>query len=808
LESGAFLAVFKAYKTRHMFKSSFKTAWRNLIKNKAFSGINIAGLGLGMACSLLIFLWVQDEKNMDTFHAHGKNLYLVYERVMSGGKMEGGPWTPGLLARELKRQVPEIQYASGCWDNAEGLFDVGDKDLTMQGAYADSDFLKMFSYPVLEGTAGSALTGSNDIALSRKMATIFFGSPAAAIGKPIRYNNEATFRVSAVFEDVPASSSEKFDYLIDYNYLLRSITWLTNWIYRDPATYIQLRPDADPARVAARIKDFVNPYLKDDGSGYKTQLGLQRYDQKYLNGRYENGIPEGGRADYVRLFSLVAVFILLIACINFMNLATARSVRRAKEVGIRKTVGAPRLRLILQFMGEAMLLAFLAILLALTLAVLLMPAFNRLTGKALDLPFDSPVFWLQVTGLLLVTGVVAGSYPALFLSSLQPIKVLKGALKFSPGALNFRKGLVVFQFVLSIAFIVSTIVVARQVNFVQNANLGYDRENLVFIPFQGDLANRFDLFRQELSSLPGIQGVALSTQAPSQINRRFYDMDWEGKDPNQHLLGVHDGVGYDFVKLMGLKVVQGRDFSRDFPADTTRNNILINETLAKLTGYKQPIGKWLTFFQRRCTIVGVVKDFNLASLHEPIQPLVLYWAEKDGWGGALVRTRPGQTHEAIASMERVFKTLEPKFPFSYQFTDEEYQRLYNNEQTTGLLSSCFSLLAIIISCLGLLGLVIFATEQRRKEIGVRKVIGARVSDIVLLLSRDIVRLVLLATLIASPLAWLAMNRWLADFAYRAPLSWWIFVGAGAGAVLFALLTISFQTIRAALANPVSSLHSD
>ena len=800
-----------------MFTNYFKTAWRNLVRNKVFSGINIAGLGLGMACSLLIFLWVQDERNMDTFHAHGGNLYLVYERVISAGKMEAGPWTPGLLAEELKRQVPEIRYASGFWNNAEGLFEVGDKDLSMKGAYADSDFLKMFSYGMLEGTARSAgaegstptaLTGPDDIAISRKMATIFFGSPAAAIGRPIRYNNAATFRVSAVFEDVSANSSEQFDYLINWYYLFRTTTWLTNWIYRSPATYIELRPDADPARVAARIKDFVTPYLTGDGSGYKPELGLQRYDQKYLRGRYENGTPSGGRGDYVRLFSLVALFILLIACINFMNLATARSVRRAKEVGIRKTVGAARLRLIIQFMGEAMLLAFFAALLAMALAFVMLSAFNRLTGKVLTLPFGSPVFWLEVLGLLLVTGIVAGSYPALFLSSLQPIKVLKGALKFSPGALYFRKGLVIFQFVLSIGFIVSTIVVARQVNYVQKANLGFERENLVYIPFTGDLANRFGLFRQELGGLPGIQGVTLSTQAPSQIYRRFYDMDWEGKDPTQHFEGVHNGVGYGFVHLMGLQLVQGREFSPDFPADTSRNTILINEKLWKLTGYKNPIGKWLTFFQRRCTIVGVIKDFNLTSLHEPIQPLVLYFAEKDGWGGALVRTRPGQTPEAIASMERVFKQLEPKFPFRFLFTDEEYQRLYNNEQTTGMLSTCFSLLAIVISCLGLLGLVIFATEQRRREIGVRKVIGARVSDIVLLLSGDILRLVLLSSLIASPLAWLAMRRWLDDFAYRTAIPWWIFLGAGAGAVVFALLTISFQTIRAAMANPVKSLRND
>jgi putative ABC transport system permease protein len=429
-------------------------AFRNLRRNKAFSVINIAGLALGMACSLLIFLWVQDERRMDSFHEHSKDLYDVYERVFSAGKVEGAYWTPGLLARELKRRIPEIRYSSSYWNRGDdALFGVGEKNMSMQGAYADSDFLRIFSYPVLEGRAGAALAGRDDIAISRRMADNFFGSPAAAFGQSIRYDDVRSFRVSAVFEDVPANSAEKFDYLLNWDFALDTIGWLKDWMNRSPATFIQLQPNADPARVEEKIKGFIMPYLGHYGAGYHLELGLQRYDQKYLNATFRDGRPAGGRIEYVRLFSVVAVFILLIACINFMNLATARSIRRAKEVGIRKTVGAPRWALIGQFIGEAMLITFFAGLLALVLAALALPAFGRLTGKQLGLPWASPVFWIDLLCLLLATGFVAGSYPALFLSSLQPIKVLKGALRFSAGALFFRKGLVVFQFVLSIVWI-------------------------------------------------------------------------------------------------------------------------------------------------------------------------------------------------------------------------------------------------------------------------------------------------------------------------------------------------------------------
>ena len=791
-----------------MLRHYLLTAWRNLLRNKAFSAINIFGLALGLACSLLLFLWALDERSMDGFHANQKDLYDVYERVFEEGKVQAGPLTPGLLARELKRKVPEIKYATGFFlrNGREDLLSVGLKNLSLAGAYADSDFFKMFSYPLLEGTAASALAAPNDIALSRNTAESLFGSANAAFGKAVRVNQGREFRVTAVYENLSPQSSRPFAFLLNYPTLLSDIDWLKEFIYREPHTYIQLQPNADPARVEAKIKDFITPYLRDDGKGYRTELGLQPYSSMYLNSNYKNGYPQGGRIEYVRLFTVVAVFILLIACINFMNLATARAVKRAKEVGIRKAAGALRFPLISQFLGEAMLLTCFAVAAALVLVLLLLPAFNDLTGKQILFPIASPGFWIGITSLLIATGFVAGSYPALFLSSLRPVKVLKGVLKFSPGAVLFRKGLVVFQFILSIVLITGTIVIAQQVRYVRNKNLGYDKDNLVYIPFQGDLIDKYKTFKQELSLLPGIAAVTRSTNAPSHINTHFYDLAWEGKNPGSRVIALHNGIGYDYLDIMKIPVLEGRGFSRSYPTDSSA--VLINETAAKLIGYKDPVGKWITFFQQRKTIIGVVKDFHLRSLHDPIEPLVLYLAENTDWGYTLAKIEPGRTPLALAGMEKIFKQLEPGFPFRYYFSDEQYQRLYASDQTVSRISDIFSFLAITISCLGLLGLTIFTAEQRRKEIGVRKVIGARVADIVALLSSDIIRLVLAASLIATPFAWFLMDKWLQGFAYRITISAWIFIASTLAALLIALLTISYQALRAALANPVKALRSE
>jgi putative ABC transport system permease protein len=793
-----------------MFKNYFKTAWRNIIRNKAFSLINIFGLGLGMACSLLIFLWVQDERSIDAFHVNKASLYSVYERVSSEGKVEAGRATPGLLAAELKRNIPEIKYASGYWeDEVETLFSVGDRNFSYTGTYADSDFLKMFSYPLLVGTTSSALATPDDIAISREMATSIFGSPQAAVGKLIQFNNAHFFKVSAVFQDLPSNTSQHFDFVINWQYLLKAVDWLSNWASRSPQTFIQLQPGADAVAVEAKIKGFVTGYLPATyKTGYQVELGLQPLNEVYLRSVFKQGKPDGGRIEYVSLFSIVAIFILLIACINFMNLSTARSVKRAKEVGIRKTAGAIRARLIIQFMGEAMLLTFFAIIIALALTLLVLPYFNLLTAKHIVLPVMMPDFWLAIGGLLLATAFISGSYPALFLSSLNPVKVLKGALKFSPGALLFRKGLVVFQFAMSIVLITGTIFISRQLRYLQTKDLGFDRGNLVYMhfPYPQGLPSGFNVFKQQLLAMPGIKAVDYSQQPPSHTTYYTYNLNWSGKNPNTKAFAIHNGVGYDYFNLMGIQFSEGRAFSTDFSTDST--GIIINETALQMMGLKKPLGEQVTVGDERRTIIGVVKDFHFKSLHEPIEPLILFLNRDPNWGYLLVKTEAGKTRQGLAGMEKVFSQMERKFPFRYSFADEEYQKLYNAEMTVGKLGDSFSSLAIFISCLGLLGLTMFTAEQRRKEIGVRKVIGASVADIIGMLSKDILKLIALAAIIAIPVAWLAMRNWLQNFAYRVTISWWVFILAGGAALLIALATISYQAIKAALANPIKSLRSE
>jgi ABC-type antimicrobial peptide transport system permease subunit len=801
-----------------MFRNYFKTAIRNLWRNKAFSVINILGLSLGMAASLVIFLWVHDEYSVDSFHKNSANIYAVYEREFDNGKVNGALFTQGLLASELKKVTPEIEFASGFdnLSNHSGTFSVGEKIITLDGASADTDFFKIFDYTLLEGNPKSLLQNPDEIVISRRMAESFFGSASAAMNKSIRYNDNLNFRVSGVFENIPARSSDQFDYVLNWPFHLKDVDWLDRWIYRTPRTYLTLRAGTDPAKVEAKIKNFLSSYIEQNKSGgYRLELGLQRFDQMYLYSNFKNGIPSGGRIEYVRLFSVIAVFVLLIACINFMNLSTARSVKRAKEVGVRKTIGALRSSLIFQFIGEAIFFAFLAVVISILLVILILPEFNIVTGKQIVLPVFQLSFWIALLLLVLMMGFVAGSYPALFLSSFNPVKVLKGTLKISFGAVFFRKGLVVFQFALSILLIIGTMVISKQINFIQTRNLGFDRENLIYVPFQGDMAvHKYSVFKQELSGMPGIKAISRADQQPTTIHAHVYNSEWEGKDTNQKTVVIHTTVGYGYLKLMNLQLIEGQDFPEGFgDKDSLEDHpdkpgFIINESLLRLTGYKDPIGKPFGLFGVRGRIIGVVKDFHFNSLHDPIRPLVILLVDNLSWGYAIIRTNPGQTQQAIASIEKVYKELEPRFPFTYSFADVEYQHLYESEQIVGKLSSAFALLAIFISCLGVLGLVMFAAEQRAKEIGVRKVLGASEFRIFRMLASDFLRLVGLAFVIASPIAWLIMNNWLREYAYRTTISFWLFVGAGFITVMIALIVVSAEAVKAALVKPVKSLRSE
>ena len=786
-----------------------------------YAAINVLGLALGMTSCLFIFLWVRDEKSVDNFNNHAKNLYAVYQTVSAHGKTDGSYSTPlkiitgqnypSFLLEDIKAYVPEVKYqayyATGYelpWGHAE-TFQLGEKKMKLEGSRAGKDFFKMFGFPLIEGNTDNALKDLTGIAISRTMAELFFGTTHNAMGRTLRYENRQDFTVTAVFENLPVQSTFRFDFLFNWEAQKKLLAWASN----DFQSYVLLADNADSKHTAAVINQYLQPRL-DRNEGVKIQMGLQPFADKYLRSNFVNGRPETGRIEYVRVFSGVAIFILLIACINFMNLATAQSVKRAKEVGLRKVVGSGRAHLIGQFFGESLVFASLAMVVSLLLTVFFLPAFNHFTGKQIALPFTQLSFWLSMVSLVIITGLVAGSYPALYLSSLKPVRILKGVVKFSRSAVWFRKGLTVFQFGLSIFLLVTTIVITRQTNYLQNTNLGYDRENLIYTRVEGELANKdkYLLFKNRLAGMPGIAMIDRSSEAPHTMDFVVTDaIDWEGKDKNVSVGFKPSSVGIDFIELMNLKIAAGRGFSREIATDST-DAFMVNEEAVKEMGMKDPIGKWVSAWKKKGHIIGILKDFHTQSLREPITPVIIDVKEYENFGVVIARTKPGQTKQALASLSKVYQDINPHYPFVYQFIDEEYKKLYSNELIISKLSVLSATLAITISCMGLLGLVMFSAEQRVKEIGIRKVLGASLSEIISLFSKDFLKLVVIAFIIAAPVGWLGIHHWLQNFAYRVDITWWVFALAGAVSLVMALLTVSFQAIKAAMANPVKSLRSE
>lgn len=789
-----------------MLRNYLKIAWRNLWKNKTFSFINILGLALGMACSLLIMIWVQDELSMDRFHQNDRQLYRVMENQHYTGVINTFASSPGILAENIVKDIPEIKLASQMLWEERPLFTVGSTFEKEKGRYVQADFLTMFSFPLKEGNPKTALRRPDGLVISQKLADKYFRGQNP-MGKTVRINNKDDVMVTGVLAEIPKASSLKFDFLMSYDHWLKNNKWAQEWGNNGPRCYVVLAPNASIEHVNAKIKNYIKTKNKDSN----VELFLQNYGESYLYSNWEAGKQNGGRIEYVRIFSIVAIFILAIACINFMNLATARSVKRAKEVGVRKVVGAYRNSLVGQFLGESMLITLLSLVISLLLTLLTLPIFNELTDKHLSLDFTNPVFLILLISLALITGLISGSYPALFMSSLNPVVILKGALKFKASSTYFRKGLVVVQFGLSIMLILGTIVVYRQIQFIQTKNLGYSRENLLYMPLEGDLQKNFQAFRQELEKAPGIKSVSCAQSDPLEMGSSTMGVKWPGKDTTQQMLFAQNAVSYDYVKTMDIKLLDGRDFSPSFSTDTS--NYLINEAAARKMGYKDPVGKEMTMWDKKGKIIGLMKDFHYNSLHVAIEPLILHLQRgvadtTNNWGSILVRTQAGQDKQAIASLEAAFHTFNPRYPFNYSFTDQEFANLYKAENTVSKLSSYFAFLAIFISCLGLFGLAAFTAEQRTKEIGIRKVLGASVGNLVGMLSKEFIQLVLIAALVALPLGWYFLSGWLNKYAYRISLEWWYFLIAIVLAVLIALVTVSFQSIRAALLNPIKSLKTE
>ena len=814
---------------RHYAMVAIRQVWRH----KSFSAINVTGLTLGLTCCMFIYLWVSDEKSIDNFHAKGDRLYNVYMRTESPNGVTGAFNTPRaftpmrmvMVIEDAPRIIPDVEavafYHAGYtapWGKPE-TFKLGDKAYKLEGSRASEEFLTMFSFPLIAGDAKTALAPGNNIAISRKMAELFFDNPLDAIGKSLFYENKYDVQITAVFEDLGPNTSLKFDFLASFElHVTGRMDWASGIVYGT----VLVKPGADIAKVTEQLNALAAPQI-EKVPGVTTTIGLQPYGDQYLVSNFSEGRPEGGKIEYVKIFTGVAMFILAIACVNFMNLATARSVKRAKEVGVRKVIGSSRGYLIGQFFGESLLLSFFALLISGLIVYLLLPVFNEFTGKHITAPFARPETWMVMTGLALVTGLVAGTYPAIFMSSMKPVRVLKGAITFTRNAIWVRRGMAVFQFGLSILLLIATIVMSRQTDFMQNVNLGFDKENLLYLQTEGALSkyNGYMAFKEAAEKMPGVLLVDKSSEAPHKMSFLVDEDDgiretdkaddsaikWEGKLKGEKVGFKPTSVGFDFLKLMDLGVVEGRGFSRDFATDSA-DAFMINEQAVKEMGIKDPIGKWISAWNKSGHIVGVLKNYNINSLHERIRPLIIDVKEYENFGVVLVRTEAGKAKEAIASLQTVYKQINPDYPFSFRFVDEDTNKSYQSEQLMTKLSNLFAVLAIAISCLGLLGLIMFSAEQRTREIGIRKALGATVSSIVGLLSRDFVKIVILSFVIATPVsAWL-MAQWLSGFAYKIELSWWIFASAGIVALLIALGTISVQAFQSARANPVESLRSE
>jgi putative ABC transport system permease protein len=786
-----------------MFKNYIKIALRNIKKHKGYSFINIAGLAIGMACCILILLWVQDELGYDQFHKNRSELYRIYTEIQyTDGRTNLFTQSYFPLARILKEESPDVVDAVRYASRSMLLIKHRDKSFADDNfGFADSSFFKMFTFPFVKGNPETALSDKFSVVITEEMSQKYFGSEDP-IGKTLNVNSQFDVQVTGVIENVPHNSSLKFDFLLPY-----PLYWGPNWAESSSwggnplETYVLLPKNALAEDVATKITDIKDKHDPPSATE-RVRLDLQPLARIHLY-----ALGGGGLIRYVYIFSIIACFVLIIACINFMNLSTAKAGTRANEVGMRKVVGAEKKDLIKQFFGESVVLSLIALIGAILIVEITLPAFNNLSEKRLSLdPSGNITIILGLIGITLFVGILSGSYPALFLSSFQPVKVLKGTFRSGSQRSLFRKILVVSQFTLSIFLIIGTIIIYKQLDYIRNRDLGYDKEHLVFVYMQGDLKAKYESAKSELLRSSNILKVTRSLQLPSNIASTVSALDWDGKNPDEKVSMNWDIVDFGYFETLKMDIVQGRSFSREFATDVSEAYI-VNEEAAKLMGMELPVGKRLSVFRNEGKIIGVVKNFNFKSLHHQIRPFV--YMMNPNWISMMdcmfIRVAPDNISATVKYIESTCKKINPAYPLKYMFFGEWLGRLYRNEQRMGEIVGYFTFLAIAISCLGLLGLASFMTEQRTKEIGIRKVLGAPVSRIILLLSADFTKWVLTANIIAWPLAYFAISRWLENFAYRTSLNMSIFIISGVLALATALLTVSYQTLKAALANPVESL---
>ena len=794
-----------------MFKNYFKTAWRNLVNNKVYSALNILGLATGMSVALMIGLWVYYQFSYDRFLPNYEQAYSVKLKANNNGIINVTAATPLPLADAIKQNVPGIKYVSQPnWIGGHLLMN-GDKKIFQTGAVEDNNFLKIFQYPFLKGNSNTALQDAYSIVLTESTAKALFGNEDA-MNKSVRFDDYHDLKVTGILKDIPANSTLEFNFIVPFSYAVQNFSWvkenLSNWRNNSFETFVALEPNVSYAQVEPLLRDLEKKYNPEDYEVNKAEVIMQPLKDWHLYADYRNGVA-GGFIDYVRMFSIIGLLVLVIACINFMNLSTARSEKRAREVGIRKAIGSHRNSLIYQFLIEAMVVTGIAFLIALLIVLIALPAFNTLTKSNITIPYSNVFFWLIIIGYILITGLLAGSRPAFYLSSFNPVKVLKGTFQTGRAASLPRKILVVLQFSCSIALIISTIVVYQQIEYAKKRPSGYNGNLLVSTDVSGSLQQNYEALKNEMLQSGVVTTVTKSSSPVTDIwgNQRIDD--WEGKLPGESLglatIGVSDA---DYFKTMGMQIVSGRNFTGSLGADSL--TVLLNEAAVKRMRYKQPLNQIITWHDvpQRVKVIGIVKDAVMTSPFASAEPTI--FAYTPDWSNVITYrlSFTVNTRQAIAKLTEIFNKYNPAYPYQYRFVDESYAAKFDFETLLGKLAGLFAALAIFISCLGLFGLAAYMAEQRTKEIGIRKVLGASVPQVWLLLSKEFVALVLISCVISSPVAYYYLHNWLQQYDYRIAINPFVFIIAGIAAIMITIITISFQAIKAAVANPAKSLRTE
>jgi putative ABC transport system permease protein len=790
-----------------MFKHYFKTTFRNLWKNRAYSFLNVFGLAIGSTCAALIFLWVEDETSFNHNFAKRDYLYRVMQNEKNDGKISTIGSTPGPLAQALKADIPGIKNSGRLSWSMDELMVLGEKSIKENGVYADPSVLSMLTLPFIHGDAGSAFKELQSVVISETLAKKFFGDDNP-VGKVVKmningsYSVDGLFTVTGVYRDFPQNSSYQFQWVSPYETWENKNPWLKPWSNNLTETIVELDPSYSPSAINKKLEH----YLSTKANGNTSACLLFSMNDWNLRNQFEDGRIAGGNIKYVHLFSWIAFIILMIACINFMNLATARSEQRAKEVGVLKVMGAGKSGLIGKFVGESMMMAFMAVLLAVAMLKLLMPSFNMLVKKELSIEIFRPLHLLSLVGIGIIAGLVAGSYPAFYLSSFNPISVLKGMkIKKGAGVVFIRKGLVIAQFTVSIILIISTVIIYQQVQHIKTRDIGYSKDNLVTMELQGSMKEHFSAIKSKMLSSGYVENAALSLHDALHVYSYGDGFSWQGKDPNSKITVHSNVVSNEYLPTLHMQVISGRDF---YPTGADSNTAIINESMAKVMGKAGRIGSVVTSGQYHLQVVGIMKDFVYNDIYGSSEPLILFCYTAPATL-LTIRYKPHvDLTKALAKTEAIMKEYNPGYPFEYKFVDEAFDQFFATETLIGKLAGVFAALAIFISCLGLFGLAAYTAERRTKEIGIRKILGASVPGLAGLLSKEFVQLVALSCFIAFPIAWLAMRSWLQSYQYRTTVQWWVFAVAGLTAFAITLITVSFQTIKAAIANPMRSLRAE